>query len=268
MTAQNDKYIKKDLIRDGVLQLSLNREEVCNAMNDAMIEEISIALAQVNSDESIRVVTICGCTDFFSSGIDISWIEQMANTSQRDDVRRLAHLLLQLETLNKPTIALIDGICFGSGVALAACCDIVIASEGSSFALPAVNIGTSPAVIAPFLVKKIGLSHAKRFLLTGERFDAEQARLTGLVHAVTMQAQMQDCCNGFIDKLLLGGPRAISDCKEVLHSIHGQPVDRKMIEDVAKRMAQSRRSQEAKEGLAAYQEKRLPSWAVPSKRKS
>lgn len=254
------KKILKDINDDGVVTLRLNRPEAHNAIDDDTIDELSATLAHLNNDTAVRVVVVRGTGDSFCSGIDIAWMQHMARSGTADDARRVVHLLLALRNLHKPTIAVLEGTCVGGGVAVAACCDIALASEEASFSLPAVHLGTVPAVIAPFVIEAIGVVQARRYLLTGEEFSADKAREIGLVHAICMKAQMDDMLQGFIDNLCKGGPRALADTKDMLNRYANKPIGPSLIEDMAQRVVDSRKSEEAREGLAAFLEKRAPAW--------
>lgn len=244
----------------GLLSLTLNRLQVHNALDDALIDELTAALANATTDPAVRIILLRGAEDRFCAGMDISWMKRMAGSGPSDDARRLSNMLLMLKQLPKPTIALIEGCCLGAGVALASCCDIAIAAEESFFALPAVHLGAAPAVVAPFVVGAIGLHQTKRYCLTGERFTADTARDLGLVHAVCMGARLDETAAVFVDHLLRGGPRALADTKSLLSDYDGKPLSRDLVEDAARRTGQSRRSAEAQEGLSAFLEKRVPAW--------
>lgn len=248
--------------KPGVVSLRLNDPASHNAIDDATIDEMTGVLAKLQSSTDVRVVIIRGSDDAFCSGVDIAWMQHMLKSENADDARRVAHLLMSLRTLGKPTIALLEGPCIGGGVAVAACCDIVIATEEASFALPAVQLGTIPSVIAPFVIESIGLAQARRWFLTGERFSAEKAKELGLVHAVCMAAQKEETLAGFVDHLLRGAPRAMAGCKDMLNSYAGKPVGPALLDDMARRIIDSRRTDEAREGLDAFLEKRQPSWML------
>lgn len=244
----------------GVATLRMNRPETSNAIDDDTIDGMSAVLAQLNNSTSIRAVVIRGTDETFCSGVDIAWMQHMSKSGTADDARRVAHLLVSLRNLHKPTIAVLEGPCVGGGIAIAACCDIAIASEDAYFALPAVHLGTVPSVIAPFIIEAIGINQARRFLLTGERFNAEKARDIGLIHAVCMTAQIDETLAGIVEQLLQGAPRAQASTKEMLNAYAGRQINSTLIEDMARRVTDSRRTAEAQEGIAAFLEKRSPTW--------
>ena len=246
--------------RHGVVTLRLNRPQSHNAIDAATIDELTGVLARLQSNPDIRAVIIRGSADAFCSGVDIAWMQHMLKSENADDARRVAHLLLSLRNLNKPTIALLEGPCVGGGVAIAACCDIVIATEEASFALPAVQLGTIPSVIAPFVIEAIGVPQARRWFLTGETFSADKAKEIGLVHAICMAAQLEATLGEIVTHLLRGAPKAMAGCKEMINAYAGKPITPALIDDMARRIVESRRSQEAQEGLDAFLAKRPPAW--------
>lgn len=252
--------IISDTSDKGVVTLRLNRPEAHNAIDNATIDEMSELIAHLHTSSSVRAVVIRGTPDSFCSGVDIAWMQHMAEAGTADDARRVAHLLLALRNLNKPTIAAMEGPCLGGGIAIAACCDITIAAEDAWFALPAVHLGTVPAVIAPFVMEAMGHANARRYFLTGEPFSASEARRIGLVQAVCMQAQIDETVETFVDHLLKGAPRALAICKEMLHAYADKPIGPSLINDMAERVVRNRKSAEAQEGLEAFLEKRQPGW--------
>ncbi len=249
-------------ISKGVARVTLNRPDLCNALNDELINDLTTMVANIHSAKDVRVVVITGANNCFCGGVDIGWMEKMAKDAPNDDGRRLAHLLFTVKTIHLPTIALIDGPCVGGGIALATCCDIAIASEEASFALPAVRLGASPTIVTPFIVNAIGAHQARRFLLTGEVFSAEKAKEINLIHAVCMRAQMEETLAGFIDQLVLGGPEALATCKDMIAYSEKHQLDNALIEEAARRATKIRQSEEAQEGLQAYKEKREPAWTL------
>ncbi len=245
----------------GVARLSLNRPTVLNALNDELIHEMTALIASVNSSPEIRVMVLTGNGRAFCAGLDVSWMEEMALAKSSDEARRLAHLLLMLKELSMPTIAAIHGPCMGGGVALASCCDVSIASDESQFALPAVHLGSEPAIVAPYIIKAIGAHQAKRYLLTGESFSAQKAREIGLVHAVSIAAHLDETVEYFLEHFLKGGPQTLANTKSLITYCEKNELNRALIDEAARRTVASRKSKEAIEGLTAFKEKRPPKWS-------
>ncbi len=176
------------------------------------------------------------------------------------DARRLAAMLNAIYVCEKPVIAMVQGACMGGGVGLASACDIVIAAEDAFFALSEVRLGIIPAVISPFVLHAIGARQARRFFLTGERFDAAKAKEIGLAHMVCMRAQMEATLDGVVKNLLACGPAAQKEAKALIRIVAGRPVDDAVMEETAGIIARVRSTPEGKEGVTAFLEKRKANW--------
>ncbi len=176
------------------------------------------------------------------------------------DARALARLMATLDQLPKPTIAKVNGAALGGGVGLICCCDIVIAAEHARFGTTEVKLGIMPSVIGPYVVRTIGAREARRIMLTGERFSAEEARHLGLVHRVTASNELDQAVEAAIDELLSSGPLAVQATKALIKDIVSLPISPELVDETAKRIAALRATPEAKEGLGAFLEKRSPNW--------
>jgi methylglutaconyl-CoA hydratase len=168
-----------------------------------------------------------------------------------------------LNGMTKPTVARVNGSAFGGGVGLVAACDIAVATEGAVFCLSETRLGLIPAVISPFVVAAIGERQARRYFLTAERFDAAEALRIGLVHRVVEDAELDAAVAAMLDELLKGGPRAHAAAKDLIASVSNRPIDQRVLEDTAARIARIRVSPEGKEGIAAFLEKRAAGWTKP-----
>lgn len=258
-----DQVLLTTIDSRGVARLTMNRPEVKNALNEALIEAICDAMGRLSADANVRIVVLTGAGDAFCGGADINMMRRVAEYSaaeNKDDARRLAHMLNSIYTSTKPVIALVNGPAMGGAVGLAAACDIAIAVDTAFFALSEVRLGIIPAVISPFVVQAIGVRQARRYFLTGERFDAETARRIGLVHMAAMPAQLEATLDGAIANLLACGPGAQKEAKELIRAVKNRPINESVIEDTAGRIARLRASPEGKEGLEAFLEKRKPNW--------
>ncbi len=247
----------------GVGRLTLNRPEVHNAFDDALIAQLTAALLSLEADRRVRAVVLAAAGKSFSAGADLAWMQRMAGYSEAEnlaDARALAGLMSTLDRLAKPTVALVQGAAFGGGVGLVACCDIAIASEAASFSLSEVKLGLIPAVISPYVVAAMGPGASRRFILTAERFSARQALDLGLVHEVVPADRLEETGQKVLDHLTQGGPRAQADAKDLVLSLAGRPIDRALVEETAERIARIRVGEEAREGLAAFLEKRKAEW--------
>jgi methylglutaconyl-CoA hydratase len=251
--------------RGGALWLTLNRPEVHNAFGGRLIADLTKALEEAADDDTVRAIVLTGAGETFSAGADMNWMRSMANASEvenRDDALRLAALLRTLNFHAKPTIARVNGAAFGGGLGLIACCDIVIAVEDALFAFTEVRLGLVPAVISPYVIRRIGERHARRFFLTAERFDANRAMRIGLVRELATLQTLDDTVEQQLRWLSQGGPQAVSEAKALVFKIAG--IDRAEQEKqdlyTAELIARLRVSAEGQEGLAAFLEKRKPAW--------
>jgi methylglutaconyl-CoA hydratase len=247
----------------GVASLILNRPEKHNAFDDTMIADLLQFLDNIEDDDSIRVLVLRAAGKSFSAGADLDWMRRMADYDFEQnlaDARQLARLMYRLNRFNKPVIALIQGASFGGGVGLIACCDIAIASSDAIFSLSEVRLGLIPSVISPYVIAAIGSRAARRYFLSGERFDAACALQLGLIHEVveseTLEASLGQC----IDALLISGPGAQTAAKQLIQQVQGRAIDESLIEETARRIAEVRACDEAREGLSAFLEKRKPDW--------
>ena len=247
--------------------VTLNRPERHNAFDDVMIGELTEALRAMEADESVRVVVLSGAGRSFSAGADLNWMKRMGGFSldeNRRDAMGLATLMRTLAHLRKPTIARVQGAAYGGGVGLVACCDIACATQQTMFALTEAKLGLVPAVISPYVVAAIGERFARRYFLTGERFEAADAWRLGLIHEMTLtEADLDDKVGEIVDALLACGPVAQREAKELIRAVAGKPVTSELIQDTAERIAKLRASPEGREGVSAFLEKRKPSW-IPS----
>jgi len=248
----------------GVASLILNRPEKHNAFDDVLIADLLQFLDNIEHDDSIRVLVLRAAGRSFSAGADLDWMRRMADYEFEQnlaDAKKLARLMYRLNRLNKPVIALVQGASFGGGVGLIACCDIAIASSDAIFSLSEVRLGLIPSVISPYVIAAIGSRAARRYFLSGERFDAARALQLGLLHEVVepeaLDASLEQC----IDALLDSGPGAQAAAKELIQQVQGRAINESLIEETARRIAEVRASDEALEGLSAFLEKRKPDWS-------
>lgn len=247
----------------GIARVTLNRPAVRNAFDEEMIGNICDTIGQLSNNEEVRAIIITGNGKAFSGGADLNMMIRVADYSQsenRDDARRLAHMLESIYNSPKPTIALVNGAAMGGALGIIAACDIAIASEDAFFALTEVRVGLIPAVISPFVIETIGVRQARRFFLTGERIDAATARQIGLVHKVCMNIHLEETLAQTLNDLLSGAPEAIKDSKDLIRAVAFRPIGKETCEETANRIAGRRASKEGREGITAFLEKRKPNW--------
>lgn len=254
--------------RQGAVGLvTMNRPERHNAFDDTLIRELTEALRAIEADDGVRLVVLSGAGKSFSAGADLRWMKRMAGYSMdenRRDAMAMAALMRTLAHLRKPTIARVHGAAYGGGVGLVACCDVAVASHGATFSLSEAKLGLIPAVISPYVVDAIGERAARRYFLTGERFDVAEAWRMGLVHDIGVSdAEMDERLGNIVDAMLSCGPVAQREAKELIRAVAGRPVTSELIQDTAERIARLRSSPEGKEGVSAFLEKRRAAWLPP-----
>jgi len=255
--------LKTALDSRGVATITLARPELHNAFDDKLIAALTAHLEQLAADPAVRVVALGAEGRSFSAGADLNWMRRVAGYSEEENVQdamTLATLMHTLDSFPKPTVARVQGAAFGGGVGLVACCDVVIASERASFCLSEVKLGLTPATISPYVVAKIGVSAARRYFLTAERFDADTACRLGLVHEVTTEDLLDDVVEGLVGDLLNNGPQAMREAKKLIADVAWQEADTALLTDTARRIAKLRGSAEGREGLSAFLDKRRPHW--------
>ena len=262
--SQQDTAVLLHQRGDGVSEVVLNRPDKRNAFDDVIIQQLIQALEHVDRDEQTQIVILRSEGKHFSAGADLGWMRRMAdNTRQEnlDDSRELARLMNTLNHLSKPVIGLVQGAAFGGAVGLAACCDIVLATEKASFCLSEVKLGLIPAVISPYVVRAIGERQARRYFLSAEVFSSQEAQHYGLVHLVCEDEQaMHQRCDELLLQLALNGPEAMKAAKELVFAVSHKTITSEVIDDTAQRIADIRVGEEGQEGLSAFLNKRKASW--------
>ncbi len=247
----------------GVARLTMNRPDIRNAFNEQLIGEICEAMGRLTSDPNVRVIVLTGAGKAFSAGADLNMMSRAAKFSaaeNKDDARRLAHMLGSIYDSPKPTVALVNGPAMGGGLGLIAACDIAIGADTSFFALSEVRVGLIPAVISPFVIQAITVRQARRYFLSGERFDAAEARRIGLLHKVVAADALNDELETTLNDLLVCGPSSQALAKELIRKVAYRPLSEPVMEETAGMIAKTRASKEGKEGVTAFLEKRKPNW--------
>jgi methylglutaconyl-CoA hydratase len=252
----------KTEVEHSIATLTLNRPEVRNAFNDVLIEEMLDALEELAAREEIRVLIIAAEGKTFCAGADVHWMGKMAGADFVEnfaDSLKLADMLAALYRFPRPTIARVQGSAFGGGVGVAACCDIIVASDISHFSFSEVRIGLVPACISPFVIRRIGEGRAREYFLTGERMTAQRANEIGYVNKVVPEAELDTAVNEYVRCFLAAGPQALSVCKQMLEDVSLMPLAEAR-DHTARIIAKLRVSEEGLEGMKAFLEKRKPKW--------
>jgi methylglutaconyl-CoA hydratase len=250
-------------IAEGIATLWLDRPERHNAFDDALIGDLIGAIDELGKDQAVRVVMLAGKGKSFSAGADLGWMRRMAGASEAEneaDAAVLAELMHRLNSLAKPTIALVQGAALGGGVGLVAACDVAVAAADAVFSLSEVRLGLIPSVISPYVIAAIGPRAARRYFLTAERFDAATAERLGLVHGVVPADQLLTEGRKLAVLLSQNPPIAMAEAKRLIADVAGRPVDAGLRAETARRIAKLRAGAEAREGVSAFLEKRKPRW--------
>ncbi len=249
-------------VKERIARIILNRPEVHNAFNAAMIKELLEVFNRIKDDKSVRIVIFTGKGKSFCAGADLNWMREVINYSFKQNMEeslQIVELHQNIYTLPLPVIAMVNGTAIGGGTGFLSACDIAIASEEARFGLSEVKLGLVPAAISPYVVRKIGESKARQYFLTGERISAEKAREIGLVNEVVPRDKLEEKIDEIGRLLLSSGPQAVAHCKELIFN-----VSRMRIEEAgkytARMIADLRVSKEGQEGMAAFLEKRKPKW--------
>ncbi len=247
---------------EGVAVVNLNRPARKNAFDEPMVDALTEAFTTLKSQEHVRTVFLRGAGGSFCAGADLDWMRRAAGWTEdqnREDARDLAGMLRLLHELPQLTVALVEGPAFGGGAGLVAACDLALAAADALFSFSEVRLGLTPATISPYVVAAVGPRVARRLFATGERFDATAAVRFGLIdrvvddlhaEAVTI-AHAQAAC----------APEAVGEAKRLVGDVAGHAIDGRLAEETARRIAARRVSVEGREGVAAFLERRRPSWA-------
>ncbi len=241
----------------------MNCPERHNAFDAQLIEDLTNALRALDGDQDVRVVILAGVGKNFSAGADLGWMKQTTDRNFEDNFdegKRLAEMLRLLADMRQPTIARVQGAAFGAGLGAAAACDICVATRSASFATSEVRFGLIPATISPYVLRAIGPRQALRYFQTAEAIAAPRAREIGLVHEAVETEKLNSTIAKLVEALLHAGPHATTAAKALIRDIAGAPIDNALINETARRIAHLRATDEAKEGLAAFLDKRRPKW--------
>jgi methylglutaconyl-CoA hydratase len=262
-TSESTAPILLDIDERGVAQVVLNRPERNNAYDGALIAALLAALDTLEKKRGLRAVVISGRGRHFQAGADLKWIDAIRAASREDNIaasRATAQAIWRLNAAPVPTVALVQGACFGGGTGLAAACDVVVAAADAVFSIAEVRWGLTAAIIIPQLNDAIGVRQVRRYALTGERFDAAEARRIGLVHEVVPAAELEVAGARIVDAILQNGPEAIAQTKALTLESAWAHLDERAFARLVESHAAKRQTAEAAEGLASFAQKRAAVW--------
>jgi methylglutaconyl-CoA hydratase len=242
--------------------VTLTRPDVRNAFDERMILELTEVFAAFSPADGTRAVVLSGEGKTFCAGADVNWMRRAASYSREEnieDAQRMARMLRTIDTCAVPVIGEIRGAAIGGGVGLTAVCDVAIAAEGTVFSLAEVKLGILPAAISPYVLRAIGARNARNVFLTGERFEAAEAKRIGLVHDVVVPGELADTVARKVASIATSGPEAVAATKRLIDVVSGLGIE-ESFSVTAAAIAERRASEEGREGLSAFLEKRKPSW--------
>ena len=265
MQKDSDKNYKSLLVKveQHVATVTLNRPEIRNAFNDEMIAELTDAFNTLGADDEVRVIVLAAAGKAFCAGADLNWMRAMADYSYEEnlaDADKLAQMLKTIYECPKPTVAAIQGDVYAGGMGLVAVCDVAIAVKIANFCLSEVRLGLTPATISPYVIRALGARASQRYFLSAEVFDAKKARQLGFIHERVSEEWLADEVAIFCGKVVKNSPDAVKICKQLLHNVAGAPITDELIADTVKGIADIRSSEQGKEGVQAFLQKRKPNW--------
>ena len=250
-------------VENRVAKVFLNRPEVRNAFNDGVITELAKTFTRLGQDPGVRVIVLGGHGKAFCAGADLNWMKSMAGYGWEDnraDATRLAEMLWAIYSCPLPVVGRLHGDCYAGGMGLAACCDVLVAAEGMHFCLSEARLGLLPATISPYVMRAMGEQAARRYFITAERFSAAQARDMGFVHELVAPDALDAKVDEIVALLVANGPAAVKACKRLVQDFAGREITQDLRAETARRIADIRASDEGREGVQAFLNKREPAW--------
>jgi methylglutaconyl-CoA hydratase len=246
-----------------VAEVWLNRPDVRNAFNDAVIAELTEAFTQLGQDSNLRAIVLGAHGKAFCAGADLNWMRAMSGYSweeNRADAQKLADMLWTLDQCPVPIVGRVQGDCYAGGMGLASVCDVLIAADNVTFCLSEARLGLLPGTISPYVVRAMGAQAAKRYMVTAERFSAAQAHAMGMVHELCTPDTLDAKVAEIVASLCGNGPQALRACKRLVQDVTDQAIDEALRQETARRIADIRASDEGKEGLQSFLQKRPAQW--------
>ena len=250
-----------------VAEVWLNRPDVRNAFNDAVIVELTAAFQALSKDNDLRAIVLGAHGKAFCAGADLNWMRAMSGYSWDEnfaDAQKLADMLWALDQCPVPIVGRVQGDCYAGGMGLASVCDVLLASDNATFCLSEARLGLLPGTISPYVVRAMGAQAARRYMVTAERFSAAQAHAMGMVHEVCTLEMLDTKVAEMVSTLCGNGPAALRACKRLVQDVTNQPIDAALRAETARRIADIRASDEGKEGLQSFLQKRPAIWTIES----
>ncbi len=249
----------------GVARITLARPDVRNAFDDALIAELDAAFRTLGARRDIRAIVLAAEGPAFCAGADLHWMRRMAGYSRGENIADAGQLAAMLRTIAEcpqPTVARVQGDVYAGGMGLVAACDMAVSVDTAWFCLSEVRIGLVPATISPYVLRAMGARAAQRYFLTAERFTAAEAHRIGFVHEVVAADALDATVDGLLKALTGAGPAAVTACKQLIADVNGRPIDDALVARTVEGIADIRASDEGREGVQAFLQKRKPAWVL------
>ncbi|MFZ6711490.1 enoyl-CoA hydratase/isomerase family protein [Undibacterium sp. TC9W] len=246
-----------------VATVTLNRPDVRNAFNETTIAEITEVFRDLDTNDSIRAIVLAANGPAFCAGADLNWMKKMADYTHEEnlaDAGQLAEMLHAIYSSSKPVVAKVQGDCYAGGMGLVAACDIAVSVDTANFCLSEVKLGLIPATISPYVIKAMGESAARRYFITAERFTAAEAHRTGFAHEVVTAEALDAKVAEIVKALVSNSPNAVKQAKRLVQDVASREVTPALIAATVEGIAQIRASDEGREGVRSFLEKRKPNW--------
>ena len=250
-------------IADKLATVTLNRPDVRNAFNETTISELTLAFDELGRNDAVRAIVLAANGVAFCAGADLNWMKKMAGYTHAEnqaDALQLAEMLRTIYLCPKPVVAKVQGDCYAGGMGLVAACDIIVAADEANFCLSEVKLGLIPATISPYVIKAMGENAARRYFLTAERFSAQEAQRIGFAHEVVAADALDARVAEIVKALTNNSPNAVQQAKVLVRDVVGKTVDDALLADTAERIAHIRASEQGREGVQSFLEKRKPNW--------
>jgi len=245
--------------------VTLNRPDVRNAFNETTIAEMTQVFQQLDADTSVRAVVLAANGAAFCAGADLNWMKKMADYTHAEnlaDAGQLAAMLAAIYHCSKPVVAKVQGDCYAGGMGLVAACDIAISVDTANYCLSEVKLGLIPATISPYVIKAMGESAARRYFITAERFSAAEAQRIGFVHEVVAADALDSKVAEIAKALVSNSPNAVKQAKKLVQDVASREITPELVAATVEGIAQIRASEEGREGVRSFLEKRKPSWLL------
>ena len=252
-------------IESQLATVTLNRPDVRNAFNETTIAEITQVFQQLDADTSVRAVVLAANGPAFCAGADLKWMKKMADYTHAEnlaDAGQLAAMLAAIYRCSKPVVAKVQGDCYAGGMGLVAACDIAVSVDTANYCLSEVKLGLIPATISPYVIKAMGESAARRYFITAERFAASEAQRIGFVHEVVNAEALDSKVAEIVKALVSNSPNAVKQAKKLVQDVASREITPELVAATVEGIAQIRASEEGREGVRSFLEKRKPSWLL------